>query len=60
MQIKLVIGDYCFILVLTVLFMTVGAEPSTTRRAKRRSAIIPEPAARHWIDCRSSFDILIV
>ncbi|KAK9104748.1 hypothetical protein Scep_021592 [Stephania cephalantha] len=29
-------------------------------RAKRRSTIIPEPAARHCIDYRSSFDILIV
>ncbi|KAK9148654.1 hypothetical protein Scep_007411 [Stephania cephalantha] len=29
-------------------------------RAKRRSAIIPELAARHCIDCRYSFDILIV
>ncbi|KAK9100965.1 hypothetical protein Scep_024395 [Stephania cephalantha] len=29
-------------------------------RARRRSAIIPEPAVRHRIDCRSSFDILIV
>ncbi|KAK9111516.1 hypothetical protein Scep_019035 [Stephania cephalantha] len=29
-------------------------------RAKRRSVIIPKPAAHHYIDCRSSFDILIV
>ncbi|KAK9096080.1 hypothetical protein Sjap_021577 [Stephania japonica] len=31
MKIKLVIGDYCYILVLIVLFMTVDAEPSTSR-----------------------------
>ncbi|KAK9111960.1 hypothetical protein Scep_019479 [Stephania cephalantha] len=29
-------------------------------RAKRRSAIILDPAARHCFDCRSSFGILIV
>ncbi|KAK9157718.1 hypothetical protein Scep_004292 [Stephania cephalantha] len=29
-------------------------------RANRRLAIIPEPRARHCINCRSSFDILIV
>ncbi|KAK9135328.1 hypothetical protein Syun_014658 [Stephania yunnanensis] len=50
MQIKLVIGDYCFILVLTVLFMTVGAERLHKERAKKRSTIIPEPTARHCID----------
>ncbi|KAK9104645.1 hypothetical protein Scep_021489 [Stephania cephalantha] len=29
-------------------------------RARRRSTIIPEPVARHCIDCRSSFGVLIV
>ncbi|KAK9161301.1 hypothetical protein Syun_007642 [Stephania yunnanensis] len=29
-------------------------------RTRRRLTIIPEPAPRHYIDCRSSFGILIV
>ncbi|KAK9157855.1 hypothetical protein Scep_004429 [Stephania cephalantha] len=40
------------------LYFVVSRLP--TGRARRKSAIIPEPAARHYIDYRSSFGILIM